>query len=80
MHIDHLHGGELLQHGSRCKPRRQRAQALLQGHLQAVGEEGDKDVGVDTFIELVVDRTDGQVAFELFERLLDFSELDVVLP
>ena len=31
-------------------------------------------------IELVVDRTDGQVAFELFERLLDFSELDVVLP
>ena len=29
---------------------------------------------------LVIDRSDGQIAFEFFEGLLDLGELDVVLP
>ena len=58
VHVDHLHGGEFLQHRARGQPRRQGAQALFQGDLQAIGDEGDEDVGFDAMVELVVDRPD----------------------
>ena len=32
------------------------------------------------FVGLVIDGTDGEVVFELFECLLDLGEADVVLP
>jgi hypothetical protein len=49
---------------------------MLQGNLQAVGNEGHEDVGLDALIGLVVDGADGQVAFQLLEGLLDFGELN----
>jgi hypothetical protein len=69
VNIDHLDGGELLERGTRGQARRQDPQALLEGDLQAVGEEGDKDVRLDAIIALMVDGADVQIALELFERL-----------
>ena len=39
--------------------------------MQAIGQEGDEDVRLDPGLELVKDQPDRQVAFEVFERLLD---------
>ena len=46
VHVDHLHGGELLQHRRRRQSGRQRAQMLLECDLQAIGDEGDEDEDV----------------------------------
>ncbi len=64
MHIDHLQAGELLQHGPGCQSRRQGAQAMFQGDLQAVGDKRNEDVGIDTIIALMVDRADGKVLLD----------------
>ena len=80
MHIDHLHRGELLQHRARGQPRSQGLEPLLQGDLQAIGDEGDEDVGLDAIVGLVVDGADRQIAFQLLEGLLDLGELNVVAP
>jgi hypothetical protein len=71
MHIDHLHASKLLQHRPRGQSRGERTQALLERDLQAVGEEGDEDVRLDAILVLMMDGSDGKIAFELLERLLD---------
>ncbi len=76
--VDHLHGLEFFEDGSRGEAGRQGAQAPLEGDLQAVGDEGDKDVGLDAVVELVVDRPDREAALEFLEGLFDFRELDLV--
>ena len=58
MHVDHLHGRKLLQDAARRQPRRQCVQAPRQRDVQAVGQEGDEDVGLDARLELVKDRPD----------------------
>jgi hypothetical protein len=35
--------------------------------VQAIGQEGDEDVGLDARLELVKHRPDRQVAFEVLE-------------
>ncbi len=80
MHIDHLHCRKFFQCGSRCQSRCQGTQPLFQCDLQTVGHEGDKDMRFDALILLVIDRPDRQIAFQFLEGLLDFGELDVVLP
>ena len=60
--------------------RRQGAQALFEGDLEAIGHEGDEDVGLDTMVELVMDRSDGEIAFQFLEGLFDLGELDVEPP
>jgi len=57
----------------RSEARRQGAQALLEGDLQA-GDEGDKDMRLDAVVELVIDRPDREVAVQLLEGLLDLGE------
>jgi hypothetical protein len=47
------------------------AQLLRLGDVQAVGPEGDEDVGFDAGFALMVDRANRQIAFEIFERLFD---------
>ena len=47
MDIDHLDGGELLERAARGQSGRQGMQAALQRDLQAIGQEGDEDVGFD---------------------------------
>ena len=44
LHVDHLDRRHLVEHRPRCQARRQRSQPLFQRDLQAVGEEGNKDV------------------------------------
>ena len=65
MHVDHLHGRKLLQHAARRQPRRQRMQAPRERDMQAIGQEGNEDVGLDAGLELVKDRPDGKVAFDV---------------
>jgi hypothetical protein len=63
---------------ARRQPGRQRMQAPRKSDvccwpsraLQAIGQEGDEDVGLNTCLELVKDRPDRQVALEVLERLL----------
>lgn len=57
-----------------------RSQLLGQRDVQAVGQKGDEDVRFDARLVLMVDRPDGQVAFEGLKRLFDLRELDVVVP
>ena len=37
-------------------------------------------MGLDAVVELVIDRPDGEIAFQLLEGLLDLGELDVKAP
>jgi hypothetical protein len=46
-------------------PGGERAQALLEGDLPTVGEEGDEDVGLDALVGLVIDRPHREVVLEL---------------
>ena len=48
--------------------------------LQAIGEEGDEDMGLDALFVMMVDRPDRQVALQGLEGLLDGDELNVILP
>ena len=80
VNVQHLDGGELFKHGARRQSRRQRAQALLQSYLEAVGEEGHEDVRLDAPIGLVIDGPDGEIALQFLERLFHLSELDVEGP
>jgi hypothetical protein len=50
------------------------------GDVQAVGEEGDKDVRFDAPLVLMKDRPDGEVTFERSEGGLDFDQLQIELP
>ena len=55
-------------------------QAPRKSDVQAIGQEGDEDVGLNTCLELVKDRPDRQVALEVLERLLDRDQQQVVAP
>jgi hypothetical protein len=39
-----------------------------------IGQEGDEDVRLDAGLELVKDRPDREIAFEVLERLLDRNQ------
>ena len=62
MHVDHLQGGEFFQYGPWGESWGEGFQPVLEGDLEAVSKEGHENVGLDTFIPLVVDRSNGQVA------------------
>jgi hypothetical protein len=48
--------------------------------VKTVGQEGDEDVSFDPLDRLMEDRAHFQIALEVLERRLDFSQLDVELP
>ena len=58
VHVNHLHGGKLIEHGTRRKPRRQRFQSATESGMQAVGEKGDENVRLDARLEFVIDGAD----------------------
>jgi len=58
MDIDHLDGGKLFERASRSQAGRESVQAARQGDVQAIGEEGDEDVGFDAPLVLMEDRAD----------------------
>src|SRR4030095_7192077 len=80
MYIDHLHGSKLFQHAAWRQSWRQRMQAPRQRDVQAIGQEGDEHVGLDARLELVKDRSDCEVAFEVLEGLLDCHQQQVMAP
>ena len=55
-------------------------QAPRQSDVQAIGQEGDEDVGLDAGLELVKDRPDREIAFEVLERLLDRNQQQIMAP
>ena len=67
MHVDHLHGGEFFQGAARSEARGEAVEAAGQGDLQAIGEEGDENVGFDARFELMENRADREVAFQVPE-------------
>ena len=80
MAVHYLQSLELGDHLSRCGAAGQGSQLGLQRDLQASGQEGHEDVGLDALFGLVEDRPDGQVVLDFFEGLLDRGELDVERP
>ena len=57
VYIEHLNAGELVEHGSGSEPAGQRLEPGAQRDMEAVGEEGDEDMGFDALFQLVIDRT-----------------------
>ena len=53
---------------------------MVQSDVQAVGKEGDEDVGFDTIFELMEDGAHGQVALEIFEGLFNLGQQRVKAP
>ena len=70
----------IVQHRPRRQSRCQGSQPLLQGNLQAVGQERDKDVGFNPLIGLVIDRADCEIPLQFLECLLHFDQLQVERP
>src|SRR5229473_4728232 len=75
--VEHLDGGELVEHGPRGEAGRQRFELRAQRDVKTIGQEGDEDVRFDALLELVVDRPELQVVLEILERGLDLDELDI---
>ena len=76
MHIDHRDGGEVFDGRPWRQSGCQWSQACLEGDLQAIDEEGDKDVCLDALIALVIDGAVTQIVLELLECLLDVLAQD----
>ena len=79
MHVEHLHGGGILQCGSRREARGAALEPGSECDLQSVGQKADVNVRLDAVVSLVIHGADGEVAFELFEGLFDFGELEIKL-
>src|SRR5882672_2734317 len=78
--VEHLDGGELVEHGPRGEAWRQRLEPSAQRDVKAIGQEGDEDVRFDAVLKLVVDRAELQIVLEILERGLDLDELDIDPP
>ena len=55
MDVEHLHGGELVEHRPRREAARQRFEPCAQRDVEAIGQEGDEDVRLDALL-----RADGR--------------------
>src|SRR6266852_8395467 len=75
--VEHLDGGELVEHGPRGEAGGQRLELGVQRYVQAIGQKGDEDVRFDAVLKLVVDRTELQIVLEILERGFDLDELDI---
>jgi hypothetical protein len=56
VHVDHLQGGEFLEHAARRQSWRQGVETSLESDVEAIGKKGDEDVRLDPFRILVEDR------------------------
>src|SRR5215471_19268969 len=78
--VEHLNGGELVEHSPRGEAGGQRLELSAQRDVKAIGQEGDEDVRFDAVLKLMVDRAELQIVLEILERGLDLDELDIELP
>jgi hypothetical protein len=56
VNIEHLDGGEFVEHGARSEAGGQGLEPCAERDVKAIGQEGDEDVRFDAAFELVVDR------------------------
>src|SRR5204863_9319782 len=80
VNVEHLDGGELVEHRPRGETGSQRPEPGAQRDVQAISQERDEDVGLDALDELVIDRPQLQVVLEVFEGGLDLDQLNIELP
>lgn len=80
VNVEQLHGRQAVERAARSEAGCARFELHHQRDLQAVGEEGDKDMRFDTIYALVVDRSNGEIALERFECGFDLGELKIKLP
>ena len=67
--VEHLEGCELLQHRTRCQPNRTIPKPRFERPLQAKRQKRNGDVRVAPPFELVVNRSQRQLALELLKGL-----------
>ena len=78
--VEHLDRGELFQHGSGREARRGGAESLAQRDVEAVSQKRHEDVRLNAVFPLMINRAQREVAFEVFERLLNLRELQIKFP
>src|SRR6516225_4537467 len=78
--VEHLDSRELFQNRSRRQSRSSEAQFVTQSCVETKGQERTKNMGFDSLLELVKDRSHSEITFEIFERFLDLGEQDIKLP
>src|SRR5271165_3591587 len=53
---------------------------MTQGCVETKSQERNQNMGFDSLLQLVKDRSHSQIAFEIFERFLDLGQQDIKLP
>ena len=75
-----MNARELGKDGARRVPKACLRLPLLKHLPQRVGEKADQDVGLDTLLFVMPDRTDAKIGFVDTEGGLRFAQLNVGLP
>src|SRR6266566_4178955 len=57
-----------------------RLEPVLQRHRETVGKEGNQDVRIHPTLQLMVDRSNAQIALQTFEGRFDLRQLHVSIP
>ena len=68
MDVNHLDGFEFFKDGAGCQARGFQLGPLLEGDLQAVGQEAHEDMRLDPVVFLVVDRSQTQVVLDFLKE------------
>jgi len=55
LYVEHLDGSKFIEHGASRQSTRHKPKPRPQRNLQAIGDEGNKDVCFDAALELVID-------------------------
>jgi hypothetical protein len=78
--VEHLDRTELVQDLSHGEARSLQPQLLLERDVYIVGDEGEEDMRLDPALQLMINRSHGEIAFEFLECGLNLSELQIELP
>lgn len=80
MDLEHLDGRKLFQHLARGETRGLAVEFFFEADVEAIGPERDEAVRLNPACFLVKNRTDRQIALEVFDRRFDLDELKVKTP
>jgi hypothetical protein len=70
VHVEHLDGSKLVEHGPRCEAADQPLEFGVQRDVQTAGDEGDEDVRFDAMLKLVLEILEG--GLDLDSRVEDW--------
>src|SRR5437870_1018315 len=80
MNIQHLDGSKLFEHRAWRQARGQHPKSGTQMHVQTISHKRHKNVRFDPSFQLVKDRPQAQVIYEVLECGFDLRQLNVKLP